>query len=527
MVKMRNIIRGLETLSVEMERIPVWAFFFLFSSLILFSVFYPVFMYKLRMSTLKREKYRKSFLFLSVFISFSFIVIVTLMNRGTMDTAIIKLNPFNSMFETTNLHREIAGDIANFYLFMPIGIVCAETLKDKFKVLKSCIIGLIGSLIIESIQLSGRIGVFDIDDIIFNTAGTLCGCFVVVLFQMKHHRHKIAGIFCKTAVAIAMCVFLLPALAFGSYHILKIYGKQEILSENISQKPSIISKEGETAHQDNILYKGKEYWYNPDNITILFMAIREEPNSKQLDSLALLTINPVHKQIYVVEIPDDTVAENTGQKVVENDMVLTEETLAEIYHKTSDEREKYQCVVSAVSRLFYNIPINGYIAFSMNTLRSICSSVGKISVVTDAERIVLHEPIDAGMPIKIDSNTIADYFIWKKNEIEPGDTSRIVRQTELVSELLNRYYCYWENEKVIFSGYQFLHEIKNRVITDLDAGRLTYFITELSKLNFTDDRIIMVLDQDRLRGDTEKFYVDEDAMYKLIVYEYYLRDYSD
>ena len=415
--------------------------------------------------------------------------------------------------------------LGNIIMFLPYGFFVGYYLKlDKTNI--ALFLTLLVSTTIETTQLIiGR--VFDIDDIIFNTAGTLCGCFVVVLFQMKHHRHKIAGIFCKTAVAIAMCVFLLPALAFGSYHILKIYGKQEILSENISQKPSIISKEGETAHQDNILYKGKEYWYNPDNITILFMAIREEPNSKQLDSLALLTINPVHKQIYVVEIPDDTVAENTGQKVVENDMVLTEETLAEIYHKTSDEREKYQCVVSAVSRLFYNIPINGYIAFSMNTLRSICSSVGKISVVTDEEMIVLNEPIDAGMPIKIDSNTIADYFIWKKNEIEPGDTSRIVRQTELVSELLNRYYCYWENEKVIFSGYQFLHEIKNRVITDLDAGRLTYFITELSKLNFTDDRIIMVLDQDRLRGDTEKFYVDEDAMYKLIVYEYYLRDYSD
>ena len=252
---------------------------------------------------------------------------------------------------------------------------------------------------------------------------------------------------------------------------------------------------------DTILYNGKEYWYNSDNITVLLMATREETDCEQLDSLALLTVNPVHKQIYIVEIPNNIVVESTGGNIDDN-MMLSNKTLKQIYVNTSSEKEKYQNVVNAVSMLFYDIPINGYISFSVNELRSICSLVGNFSVITEENLVIADEIIYADMPIEIDSNTIAEDFTWKKDVIEPGDTSRIVRQTEILSELLQRYYFYLDNEDIVFTGYQFMSDLKNRVETSLDTGVLTCLLTELSKLDIQDAQIIMVLDRDRDRKST-------------------------
>ena len=525
MPKMFKIIKGLESLSLEMERIPLGIMILLIIAMILFTVCYPFFITKTHLNTLKKEKYRKICLILSVFICFSFVLIITLMNRETGDTTLIKLKPLNGLFDRKNLYQDIAGNIANFYLFIPIGMICLGMFKGDFRVLKCCGIGLTGSLIIESIQLVGRIGVFDIDDIIFNTVGTLCGCLFMMLLKMKHHRYESVGLFSNIAAAMLLCGLLFPVIVFGGYHILRLYGKQEIQSENTSQIPSITSKEGAT-DGDTILYNGKEYWYNSDNITVLLMATREETDCEQLDSLALLTVNPVHKQIYIVEIPNNIVVESTGGNIDDN-MMLSNKTLKQIYVNTSSEKEKYQNVVNAVSMLFYDIPINGYISFSVNELRSICSLVGNFSVITEENLVIADEIIYADMPIEIDSNTIAEDFTWKKDVIEPGDTSRIVRHTEILSELLQRYYFYLDNEDIVFTGYQFMSDLKNRVETSLDTGVLTCLLTELSKLDIQDAQIIMVLDRDSSRGSTEDFYVKNDSMYKLVLYEYYLRDYSE
>ena len=71
--------------------------------------------------------------------------------------------------------------------FMPFGFFLPIVRGKKSGVLSILVQGLLFSLAIETVQLVTRLGSFDVDDILLNTAGTLAGyiCFRLFLRGQK------------------------------------------------------------------------------------------------------------------------------------------------------------------------------------------------------------------------------------------------------------------------------------------------------------------------------------------------------
>ena len=136
--------------------------------------------------------------------------------RGTHSQHLYNLVPFKSIheyFETYiryvkdtsdiphyiyifNLNlafREFAVNIfGNIGMFIPYGILLALLFNGRF--IKPLAIFGIGILTIETVQLISRRGVFDIDDIILNTAGFLLGYAIIKIIykfiQKKNREDK-------------------------------------------------------------------------------------------------------------------------------------------------------------------------------------------------------------------------------------------------------------------------------------------------------------------------------------------------
>lgn len=75
----------------------------------------------------------------------------------------------------------------NILWFIPMGFGAAYLMKKPHFVLRSLLIGIAVSFLIESLQFIFYTGVSDIDDVIFNTIGTIIG---IGLFKISHWVYK-------------------------------------------------------------------------------------------------------------------------------------------------------------------------------------------------------------------------------------------------------------------------------------------------------------------------------------------------
>ena len=74
-------------------------------------------------------------------------------------------------------------------LFVPLGVILALLLPGKGRTgrfWRPVLIGAGVSAVIELIQLVGKLGLFEFDDIIYNTAGCMIGVLAALAVTKKH-----------------------------------------------------------------------------------------------------------------------------------------------------------------------------------------------------------------------------------------------------------------------------------------------------------------------------------------------------
>lgn len=79
----------------------------------------------------------------------------------------------------------------NVLIFVPFGFFVAMGCY-RYRMLRSLFYGFLCSFLVECFQLVTRVGSFDVDDIILNTAGALAGyiCFIIWRAGHKKSRYK-------------------------------------------------------------------------------------------------------------------------------------------------------------------------------------------------------------------------------------------------------------------------------------------------------------------------------------------------
>lgn len=90
-----------------------------------------------------------------------------------------------------NGKRDLISEVVwNVLLFVPLGMILAALLpgkgKDGSRLRRLWLLVLIGagiSAVVEVIQLAGKIGLFEFDDILYNTMGCLIGAMVVQVIK--------------------------------------------------------------------------------------------------------------------------------------------------------------------------------------------------------------------------------------------------------------------------------------------------------------------------------------------------------
>ena len=86
----------------------------------------------------------------------------------------------------TAVALNLAGNVV---ALVPFGLFLPLLLRDLRYFWKTVLLGFEFSLLVEIMQLFGKVGSFDVDDILLNTLGTACGYVsFLILFALRRKR---------------------------------------------------------------------------------------------------------------------------------------------------------------------------------------------------------------------------------------------------------------------------------------------------------------------------------------------------
>lgn len=128
----------------------------------------------------------------------------------------LNLIPFQDMWDpNVSAGFNKASIIGNMILFVPLGVLLKLLLSEqKQNTLKSVLIVLAASLLIESTQYLARIGVSDINDLILNTAGGCIGVLISAALMKWIGKNTAKKVIAVLGAVVAVIMIVLRVMVF-------------------------------------------------------------------------------------------------------------------------------------------------------------------------------------------------------------------------------------------------------------------------------------------------------------------------
>ncbi len=294
-----------------------------------------------------------------------------------------------------------------------------------------------------------------------------------------------------------------------------------------------------TAAAGNVItYGGKEYALNEDLITILIMGIDAETQKEvggqsweeeegsaqaggQADALFLVMMNPHDKNVSILAIDRNAMADVDVFDKEGNYQGVQIKQIA-LQHGYGDGKEQScERQVKAVSRMLGDIPINAYIAISMDAVPELNDAVGGITVDV-LEDIVYPEydmDLHQGETVKLEGDK-AYWYVRLRQEDEFGSNEmRLQRQ----KQYMTTFAAAVKNEvasdiRVAADLYQVLQKY---MVSNIDLSQFVYLATEYKNYDFDVSNLFSLPGETVMGNNYEEFYIDEDAAKDLIVKLFY------
>lgn len=214
-----------------------------------------------------RKITREMIIWFILFVCYLFVVIgATMLSRGSWYEN-TKIQPLLYSYKEAwnNFEpREWRNIILNILLFVPFGFLLPIGI-EKFRVFwKTYLLGFIFTLGIETIQLLLKRGIFELDDILNNTVGTMIGygCFAICMFTIAWIKGRQK--YLKRTMRLQLPLFIVM-VSFGMIFV--AYTKQDLGNLSISyitkinKKHLMVSsdKKYSNSQKSVAVYKTKQY----------------------------------------------------------------------------------------------------------------------------------------------------------------------------------------------------------------------------------------------------------------------------
>lgn len=336
----------------------------------------------------------------------------------------------------------------------------------------------------------------------------------------KKYKNKTSkGSNVLTILLAILCVILAATLAFVLF-----------FKEDPEQPDIPVSTETEYLEkweEGTIRYNDKNYKYNSDLDIYLFMGIDKEGivepaedyvSGGQSDAMFLFVIDRETEEVSVISINRNTMTRVETYSENGTNTGYVEAQIC-VQHGFGDGR-RVSCNLAqeAVSHLFYNLPIDGYISLNIGVIPLLNDAIGGVEVE------VLHDlyypdkgvVLTAGQVVNLSGQEAYIYLRGRDTDEFDSATLRLRRQEQYITACLEKIEGMMNGSSSRWvSMYEELspYIVSNMEVTDL--------IEEITSYDFSEERLYTVPGETVMGEEFEEFHVDEDALYELIINVFY------
>lgn len=277
-----------------------------------------------------------------------------------------------------------------------------------------------------------------------------------------------------------------------------------------------------------IRYQGKIYAYNEDIRTFLIMGIDKDSeveqaqggvNGGQADALFLAVMNPHGESLQIIGINRNTMTD-VDVYDEEGAFVTTMPAQIAVQHGFGDGMEEscaYQ--VKAVSRLFYGLPIHGYAAVNMSAISTINDAVGGVDVTVLEDLTGKDSALVRGEQVHLMGESAFWYVKYRSTEAFGSSDMRLERQKQYLNALIGTAREAFRKDFTV--AVRLYQAVASRMVTDISLDEVLYLAPLLADYTFDGESFYLLRGENVMGEQFEEFYVDEQALYEMVLEIFY------
>lgn len=343
----------------------------------------------------------------------------------------------------------------------------------------------------------------------------------------------------RMLVNIVLGVVVVVFVMTISFILLQIAGKNNLYSHADSGEMLVTMSDlamelggtlesGEDWQEGDFRFEGIHYRYNDDIMTFLLLGIDKMGEVEivpdgidggQSDAIFLLVLNPHTKEMSVIGIPRDTMAEIERYSTL-GVYLGTEVSQLTLQHGYGDGG-KLSCERSrdAVSNLFYGLPIHGYCSINMGAIPLLNDAVGGIDVIANNTQNINGFSMVEGEELHLEGMDAYHYLHDRDINEHYTAGKRLMRQKQYLEAYADAAMAKLKEDPTF--AVSLYSTLSKYMVTDLSVDKVSYLATQALGYSFSSDRIYVLKGETRIEGKFEEFYVDEDALYRLVLDVFY------
>ncbi len=321
--------------------------------------------------------------------------------------------------------------------------------------------------------------------------------------KTKHYR--------EIVIAILFLVFVVSLIsAFGLVE--KIFDKL-----NESSGSLYYTDEGKA----QFYYGGDLYSLNENVESILVMGIdsiitpdKSKADSLQADFIALVVIDKLDHSFTLLHINRDTMTEITQIDGSGNKYGSYVAQLALAHTYGGDGKLQCRNTVSAVENLLYNVSIDHYISFTMDTIPIINDSVGGVTILLEEDIPSIGDEFVKGAEITLTGEQALAFVRYRSNAVTTSNLERMERQRQYISALSEKY-----TTEELDNALETFASVSEYVVSNCTANQLSVLMERLQE--YTYNGTLSLEGEAQKTGEYVEYHIDEAAAQKTVVDLFY------
>lgn len=276
-------------------------------------------------------------------------------------------------------------------------------------------------------------------------------------------------------------------------------------------------------------YNGKKYQYNNRVTTLLYAGLDSFDELKQTatygdkaraDSIMLIVLDEASKKMSVVAINRDTMTDVHRFSRNGGDLGTYVTHLGYAYANGDGGTASCENLKTAVSTLFNNLPIDGYMVSNQTSIVMINDLVGGVTVTVPNDDLAAKYPeLTTGNVVTLDESNVRAYVQQRDTAVDFSNEGRIERQKSFVLSFMDEFGTLVRDNST--QVWDELEECSNWMQTDITKNKYLSLADAFSQTNLAPDSYYILEGEDQLGELHDEFYYDEDALQELIIKLFY------